>query len=163
MTVMHHPPRRALPEDIAPTAQLWYDGWHETQAPFVPQALIEQRSLASFETRLSTIGDLVRVAGPNGAPIGMCSIKPDELHQLFVAPEGRGTGVAAALMADAESRLKDLGCQTAHLDCLIENETAKRFYRRCGWVEAGVQVAQLDTLDGPFELSCLRFIKDLRE
>ena len=49
------------------------------------------------------------MAGPPGAPTGFCIAKGDELYQLFVAAGSRGSGVAAALLADAETRLADSG------------------------------------------------------
>lgn len=162
MSAADHMPRGATPNDIMPTAQLWYDAWHETQAPFVPQALIDLRSLASFKARLLDMGDLLRVAGDLGAPLGMCAIKLGEMHQLFVSPSARGTGIAAALLADAELRLQGRGHTSAHLDCLIENDAARRFYARNGWLEQGVEIAHLDTADGPFDLPCLVFKKDLK-
>ena len=106
------------------------------------------------------MGERLRIAGPIGASIGLCSIKPRELHQLFVAPAARRTGVAAALLADAEQRLLAQGNTSAFLDCLIENDAAIRFYSQNGWVKHGVQTAQLDTLDGPFEMPCLIFRKE---
>jgi hypothetical protein len=45
-------PRIAQSADLDPTAHLWHAAWHETQAPFVPAALIAQRCLESFKTRL---------------------------------------------------------------------------------------------------------------
>ncbi|MGJ8612331.1 MAG: GNAT family N-acetyltransferase [Octadecabacter sp.] len=154
-------PRAALPEDIQPLAQLWFDAWHETQAPHVPAALINQRTFESFKIRLSRMGDLLRAAGPIGAPVGLCAIKAGELHQLFIAPAARGTGIAMALLADAEQRLIALGHTSARLECLIENDAARRFYRRNGWVEKGIETAHLDTLDGPFALPCMIFVKEL--
>ena len=47
----------------------------------------------------------VRVAGPPGAPVGFYMLKDDELYQLYVAAQARGSGVATVLMADAETRL----------------------------------------------------------
>ncbi len=55
------------------------------------------------------------------------------MHQLFLAPEAQGTGLAAALLADAEARLAEDGVQEAWLDVLIENARAIRFYEREGW------------------------------
>jgi GNAT superfamily N-acetyltransferase len=107
------------------------------------------------------MGDQLRIAGPIDAPIGMRSIKSRELHQLFVAPAARRKGVAARLLADAEQRLLAQGDTFAFLDCLIENDAAVRFYSRHGWVKHGVQIAQWDTLDGPFDLPCLTFRKEL--
>ena len=161
MTFLGLSARVAQPTDLDPTAHLWHAAWHETQAPFVPATLIAQRSLESFKTRLAQMGERLRIAGPVGAPIGLCSIKPRELHQLFVAPAARGKGVATELLADAEQRLLAQGDTSAFLDCLFENDAAIRFYSRNGWVKHGVQTAQLDTLDGPFELPCLIFRKEL--
>lgn len=154
-------PRAAQPQDIRPTAQLWHDAWHETQAPHVPDALIAQRSLSSFIERLTQIGDLLRVAGPVGAPVGMCAVKNSELHQLFVTPTGRGIGIAATLLADAERRMFASGVTSAFLHCLIENTAAIKFYTRNVWINHGVEVARLDTLKDSFDLPCLIFRKDL--
>jgi hypothetical protein len=62
--------RIAQSADLDPTAHLWHAAWHETQAPFVPAALIAQHSLESFKTRLAQMGERLQIAGPIGAPIG---------------------------------------------------------------------------------------------
>lgn len=54
----------------------------------------------------------VRVVGPPRRPNGLCIVRSDELYQLFVAAPSRGSGVAAALLADAEARLADSGVAT---------------------------------------------------
>lgn len=154
-------PRPLAPQDIAPLAQLWHAGWHETQAPHVPNALINLRTLASFTERLIAMEDRARCIGPLGSPLGICAIKPNELNQLFVSPNARGTGAAAALLADAEQRLGAQGTTSAFLDCLPENEPAIRFYSKCGWIASGIEIAHLDTSAGLFELPCLIFRKDL--
>jgi GNAT superfamily N-acetyltransferase len=107
------------------------------------------------------MGGVLRNTRHVGAPIGMCAIKTGELHQIFVAPSGRGTGVAAALLADAEQRLLAQGDRFVSLHCLIENHAAIRFYSRHGWIEHGIKIAQLDTLDGPFNLPILLLRKEL--
>jgi ribosomal protein S18 acetylase RimI-like enzyme len=48
----------------------------------------------------------VRVVGTAGAPVGFCVVKDEELYQLFVAAESRGSGIAVELVADAEARLR---------------------------------------------------------
>jgi GNAT superfamily N-acetyltransferase len=42
-------------------------------------------------------------------------LKGDELYQLYVSAPARGSGVAAALVADAEARLAEGGVKTAWL------------------------------------------------
>ena len=66
----------------------------------------------------------LRVVGPVGAPVGLSVVKGDELYQLFVSAQSRGTGVAAALIADAQARLSARGVETAWLTCAIGNDRA---------------------------------------
>jgi hypothetical protein len=71
--------------------------------------LVRLRTPGSFRGRLEAAFADVRVAGPPGAPVGFCALKGDELHQIFLAPEARGSGAAAAPIADAEARLARRG------------------------------------------------------
>jgi GNAT superfamily N-acetyltransferase len=72
-------------------------------------------------------------------------VKGDELYPLFVSAQSRGSGVAAALIADAEARLFDSGVKTAWLACAIGNERAAKFYEKCGWRCAGTMVNLAET------------------
>jgi GNAT superfamily N-acetyltransferase len=89
-------------------------------------------------------------------------VKGDELYQLFVAAPARGSGVATALIADAEDRLRQDGVQTAWLACAIGNERAARFYEKSGWYRVGTVVQLLDTVDGIFPLEVWRYEKSLK-
>jgi ribosomal protein S18 acetylase RimI-like enzyme len=80
----------------------------------------------------------VRVAGPPGAPLGFCMLKGDELYQIYVAAEARGSDVAAALLADGEARLAARGVPVAWLACAIGNHRAARFYEKSGWQRIGI-------------------------
>jgi ribosomal protein S18 acetylase RimI-like enzyme len=97
--------RSADAAEIGHLARLWYDIWHETHAPLHPPELTRLRTLESFRERLQAALPNIRVAGPPGAPVGFCVLKGEELYQLFVSPEARDSGLAAALIADAEARL----------------------------------------------------------
>ena len=101
------------------------------------------------------------VIGPPGAPSGFHMLKGDELYQCYVARSARGSGVAAALIADAESRLGGRGIATAWLACGIGNDRAARFYEKCGWVRARRQVNRLETPDGVFEMEVWRYEKGM--
>ena len=96
--------------------------------------------------------------GPEGAPVGLCSIEGNELHQLYVAPEARGTGAAAVLMADAEARLSEAH-DSAFLHCALGNARARRFYERMGWRFAGTETAMLRSTEGPYPLEVARYEK----
>jgi ribosomal protein S18 acetylase RimI-like enzyme len=105
----------------------------------------------------------VRVAGAPGEPVGFCVVKGDELYQIFVAAKARGTGVAAALMADGESQLAQSGVETAWLACAIGNERAARFYEKCGWRRNGTMSNEAETSEGTFLLQVWRYEKVLRD
>ena len=153
--------RSAQPADLDPLARLWHDGWMEAHLAHVPPALTAKRTLESFRNRLDGFGDCLRVAGDVGTPVGFCAIRDDELDQIFVAPDARGGGVAARLLADGEERLAANGIRRAHLLCVIENARAARFYERQGWTNMGVSVESVQTEDGPFAFKLLRFEKSL--
>ena len=145
--------RAAEPADLDHLARIWYDGWHEAHARIVPAELARHRTLESLRDRLERALPSVRVVGPRGAPVGFCIVKGDELYQLFVSAQARGSGAAAALMADAEARFVESGLGTAWLACAIGNERAARFYEKSGWQRAGTVVYQPDASDGaPLEV-----------
>jgi len=140
---------------------LWHDGWHEAHAPIVPAELTRLRTLESFRERLLAGLPGVGVVGPRGEPIGFYMVKDDELYQLFVAPQSRGSGVAAALIADAEARLSKQAFKTAWLSCAIGNHRAARFYEKCGWHRVGTMINSLETSKGTFLLEVWRYEKSL--
>ena len=147
--------------EIGPLARIWYDGWQDAHAGIVPVELARVRTLESFRERLGAALASVRVAGDAGAPVGFCMLKSDELYQLYVSAQARGSGVAAALVADAETRLGGSGVATAWLACAIGNERAARFYEKCGWRRAGTVVERLEIPNGTFPLEVWRYEKSL--
>jgi GNAT superfamily N-acetyltransferase len=154
--------RYADAAEVDRLARVWYDAWHEAHGAIVPAELVRRRTLDGFRRRLHGALSSVRVVGPHGAPVGFCIVRGDELDQLFVAAEARGTGAAAALVADAEARLAAAGVETAWLACAIGNHRAARFYEKCGWRRSGTMVSHLRTDQGPFDLEVWRYEKLLR-
>jgi GNAT superfamily N-acetyltransferase len=153
--------RAAEESEVDALAKLWYEAWQDAHARIVPEELTRARTLESFRQRLRADLPNVRVNGPVGAPVGFCTIKDDELYQLFVSAPARGSGVAAALIDDAEARLARSGVDTAWLACAIGNNRAARFYEKRGWHLAGTVVSQLDTTAGTFPLEVWRYEKAL--
>ena len=153
--------RPADPTEVDALARLWYDGWQDAHAKILPVALARLRTLASFRDRLEAALPDVRVTGPSGSPSGFCIVHGDELYQLYVSTGARGTGVAAALVRDAEERIRAGGAAVAWLACAIGNDRAARFYEKCGWKRAGVIVNDADTEEGPFPLEVWRYEKAL--
>jgi GNAT superfamily N-acetyltransferase len=153
--------RAAETSEVERLAQTWYDGWCDAHLRIVPAELARVRTLESFRERMRAAINDVRVVGPAGAPLGFHLLKDDELYQLYVSAAARGTGVAAALIADAEARLAERGVETAWLGCAIGNERAARFYEKCGWHRARTMVSDLETTTGTFRLEVWRYEKRL--
>ena len=153
--------RNAEEAEIGQLAKLWYDAWHDAHAKIVPVELPRLRTLESLEERLKTTLPSVRVVDLSGEPAGFCAIKGEELYQLFVSAEARGSGVAAALLADAEARLSERGVEVAWLACAIGNERAARFYEKSGWRRVGTMMDQLETPSGIFPLEVCWYEKRL--
>jgi GNAT superfamily N-acetyltransferase len=147
------------PSESGVLARLWYDGWQDGHAAIVPAALTRARTLENFVERMFAALADVRVIGPRGAPSGFAMLKGDELNQFYVASEARGTGVAAALIADAEALMSERGVATAWLACAVGNARAAKFYQKSGWHLARTMISRLDTTDGPFDLEIWRYEK----
>jgi len=153
--------RDALVTEVGRLATIWHEGWHDAHARILPAELARLRTLESFAERLRSSLERVRVAGSIDAPIGFFMLKDAELYQLYVSAQARGSGVAAALIADAEGHLRDGGVRTAWLTRAIGNDRAARFYEKCGWLRAGVVNEPLDIPGGTFELAVWRYEKSL--
>ncbi len=154
--------RAAEASEIDQLAAIWYDGWQDAHAPIMPAELARLRTRDSFRERLGAALADVSVAGAPGSPVGFCILKGDELYQMYVAAEARGTGVADALMADAEARLAARGVELAWLACAVGNDRAARFYEKSGWRRAGVVSYQPDAASGTGPIQVWRYEKVLR-
>lgn len=155
--------RPARNDELDALARLWYDGWQDAHAVILPEALQRVRTFPSFRMRLRESLPRVRVADMGGDAVGFAIVEDDELYQLFVSAAARGTGTAAALVADAEAILAAAGVETAWLACAIGNRRAARFYEKCGWRLAGEMVNPLPMPDGStLELRVWRYEKRVR-
>lgn len=153
--------RDASADEVDRLARIWYDGWQDAHAAILPEELARLRTLESFHERLLARLATTRVAEIEGGVTGFCTLNGDELYQLFVTASARGSGVAAALVADAEQRLAEAGVETAWLGCAIGNDRAARFYEKCGWRRTGAAVVEVETSHGPFDLELWRYEKPL--
>jgi ribosomal protein S18 acetylase RimI-like enzyme len=153
--------RPAEAAELDHLARVWYDGWQDAHLHIMPAELARIRTLESFRERLEAALPDVRVVGPFPTPVGFCIVKGDELYQLYVSGEARGSGAAATLVADAEGRLAARGVETAWLACAIGNDRAARFYEKCGWRRVGTVAYQPDAADGA-ALDVWRYEKRMR-
>jgi GNAT superfamily N-acetyltransferase len=153
--------RNAEEHEIDHLANLWYQGWLDAHEQIMPEELKRVRSRESFGPRLKTLLPHVRVVGPIGAPLGFHIVKDDELYQLYVSAEARGSGAATALIADAENLLAERGFYTAWLACAIGNDRAARFYEKSGWQRVANMINHLEAENEVFDLEVWRYEKFL--
>ena len=153
--------RRAEKAEVGQLARVWYDAWQDAHAEIVSLELPRLATLARLEERLVALLPSVRVVDVSEEPAGLCAIQDDELYLLYVSADARGTGVAAALLADAEARLLEAGIEIAWLGCAVGNDRAARFYEKWGWRRMGTMVKQLGTPDGEVPLDVCRYEKRL--
>ncbi len=142
-------------------AELWETGWHDAHAEIVPSDLCALRTSKSFRARTLDNLALTRVAVDGSKVLGFCMTKEDELYQMYVTQQARGSGVAQTLIADSERRIRAAGHKTAWLACAKGNERAGRFYGKSGWIRAGQQVVHLETSEGAYPLEVWRFEKPM--
>ena len=150
-----------LQDELDPLARVWFDAWNDAHAQIVSPELKRLRTFESFQSKTSGGPSRHPGRGSPGFPVGFYILKGDELYQLFVAAGARGTGVAAALIDDAEARLSAKGIQTAWLACAIGNHRAARFYEKRGWHRVGTMVNEAETSEGIFRLDVWRYEKTL--
>jgi GNAT superfamily N-acetyltransferase len=58
-----------------------------------------------------------------------------EIDELFVLPSQRGNGIGARLLRTAESEFVRIGCKHVALQLARDNEPARTFYHREGYVD----------------------------
>ena len=138
-------------DDRAAVVRLWHAAWHDGHGSALPAVVVAERSLESFDLRLGPLEAGTLVAELDGNVVGFAAIEGDEIDQLYVAAEARGTGLAAALLAAAESELVRRGIRDAAIQCSAGNDRAHRFYARAGWRDSGVRQAPIWTPDGRHE------------
>jgi ribosomal protein S18 acetylase RimI-like enzyme len=88
--------------------------------------------------------DLPLVAELAGAAVGLAWAKVDgldpsrvNLFQVWVAPEARGQGAAAALLAAALDWARATGAHAMQLGVVSGNDAARRLYQRAGFQDIG--------------------------
>lgn len=86
----------------------------------------------------------------DGALVGLCGTwqgqtaktrHTAEIVSVYVAPEARGMGVGAALVAEALARLARAGIAVAKLTVAEESLSARRLYERLGFATYGREPA----------------------
>jgi len=153
--------RPATPADAPRVAEIWRSGWGDGHVGNVPQQLVDARTDESFATRAAErVGDTaVAVIGDDVA--GFVMVVDDEVEQVYVSQDHRGSGVADALLTEAERKVRANGHDAAWLAVVAGNARARRFYERCGWVDQGAFVYEASDRAGSIAVPCHRYVKEL--
>ncbi|WP_433436526.1 N-acetyltransferase family protein [Nonomuraea sp. CA-141351] len=151
--------RPARDEDAQEIARIWHEGWGDGHRGNVPDALAAARTPESFAERAEQrIADTV-VATVEDTVAGFVMVVEDEVEQVYVARQHRGTAVATALLAEAERLVAANGHERAWLAVVAGNARARRFYERNGWVDEGLFDHLAPSETGPIVVPAHRYVK----
>ncbi|UMP00528.1 N-acetyltransferase [Amycolatopsis sp. EV170708-02-1] len=151
--------RPATAADADAVAKIWYHGWQDGHLGNVPDSLVRIRTRDSFWTRAADrVGDTT-VAVSGGEVAGFVMVVGDEVEQVYVSSDHRGSGVAGALLAEAERLVREGGHARAWLAVAPGNARARRFYERCGWADEGEFDNRVLGPDGVVSVPCRRYVK----
>jgi GNAT superfamily N-acetyltransferase len=153
--------RRATLSDANAIAEIWRLGWLDGHEGLVPQELVDARTDESFRTRAAErVGDTT-VAVVDDEVAAFVMVVGDEVEQVYVSSAHRGTGVADALLDEAERQVRANGHAEAWLAVVAGNARARAFYERRGWRDDGPFVYAAATAAGPVDVPCHRYTKDV--
>jgi ribosomal protein S18 acetylase RimI-like enzyme len=151
--------RPARPEDAEAVAEIWFRGWRDAHLGLVPQELLDVHKEGSFRTWAADRVPDTTVATVDGAVAGFVMVVDDELEQVYVARASRGTGVAQALISEAERQVRANGSEKAWLAVVAGNARARAFYEKVGWVDEGLFDYPAASEVGPVPVPCHRYTK----
>jgi ribosomal protein S18 acetylase RimI-like enzyme len=149
--------RAAQADDLDAVAAIWFAGWRDGHAGHTPEELLRVRTEASFRERAAArLGDTT-LAEVDGTSAGFVVVRGDEVEQLYVAAEHRGTGLAGRLLSTAAGVVAEGGHRRAWLAVASGNARARRFYERAGWTDEGAFDYAAEGPDGSIAVPCHRY------
>lgn len=151
--------RPTVPADAPAVAEVWHAGWHDGHAGHVPEGLTAARTLAAFHERTPLRTADTTVAEVDGAVAGFVMVVGDEIEQLFVGADHRGSGVAALLLTEGERRVAGNGHARAWLAVVEGNARARRFYERQGWRDEGPLPYEVTAGGSTYVSPCRRYVR----
>jgi GNAT superfamily N-acetyltransferase len=153
--------RAGTEADVPVVASIWFRGWRDGHEGHVSDELVSARTEASFRLRASQRVADTTVATVDGAVAGFIMVVDDEVEQVYVGRDHRGTGLAAALLARAEEIVAANGHESAWLAVVPGNARARRFYERNGWTDTGLIEYPASTAGGPVFIPAQRYEKGI--
>jgi GNAT superfamily N-acetyltransferase len=151
--------RAAESGDASAVAEIWRVGWRDGHLGNVANALVVARTDESFDRRAAQRVGETSVAVIDERVAGFIMVAGDEVEQVYVAADARGSGVADVLMAEAERQVRAGGHRVAWLAVVAGNARARRFYERRGWSDDGPFDYPAGGEDAPITVPCHRYVK----
>ncbi len=96
-----------------------------------------------------------------GSLLGFVMVVGDEVEQVFVGRDTRGSGLAAELLEEAERQVAAGGHATAWLAVVVGNARARRFYEKQGWSDGGDLPYEVTAGGRTWVSPCRRYEKDV--
>ncbi|WP_029145189.1 GNAT family N-acetyltransferase [Microbacterium luticocti] len=149
-------------QDVPVVSTIWATAWRDGHAGHVDPALESIRTPESFLPRAERRVPLTVVAERAGDVVGFATVVDDEVEELFVDGRARGTGIAIALLREAEERIASEGWSDGWLAVVSGNSRARRFYEREGWRDTGPLLYAAEGPEGPVLVPCRRYERRLR-
>jgi ribosomal protein S18 acetylase RimI-like enzyme len=147
--------RPATADDLPLVRELWQA--FDTEIPDEPWRADDlAEELASLEQAIRD--DIVLLAGNDGLAVARRrGERLGFLEVVYVRPEARRSGIAAQLVREVVSRLREAGAEMLELEVLASNVEARAIYERWGLkpveLTLGAPIAQLEQrlapADGP--------------
>lgn len=151
--------RRATPDDLDAIVRIWHSGWRDAHRRRVPPVLYRFRTLESYPPRVRERLRSTWVAVIGGAVVGFVVVIDNEVEQLYVSDDGRGSGTGAALLGQGERVIAEGGHDRAWLAVATGNTEAQGFYERVGWQDTGGIDYQAEAGNSTTSVSCRRYEK----
>ncbi len=152
--------RPATRDDIEAIADVWHSGWPDGHLGNVPDRLVERRRNRDDFVRLASSRIATTTVAVSQSVVGFVTIHEDEVEQVYVAADARGSGVGAALLGHAEAVIGER-FGVAWLAVVAGNTRARRFYAKQGWRDAGPIEYYAEVHDGRIAVPCHRYEKQL--
>lgn len=133
--------RRATPDDASGILDCLRQAFEPYRESYTRQAFTDTvLTPEAYEKRRSEMRILVAVDATNrviGTIAYRASHGEGHIRGMAVRPEHQGSGVAGALLGQAESDLRELHCKSVTLDTTRPLSRARHFYERSGFRRRG--------------------------
>ncbi len=144
--------RPATRDDAPAIAALMRDSFTATfghlYAPADLAAFLDGLTLARWQAEIADPAFAFLLAEAEGRLLGFAKLGPHslpvtptgpmiELRQLYLADAAQGTGLAQRMMDWAIATARERGAAEVFLSVYVDNDRARRFYERYGFVRVG--------------------------